>query len=107
MVIRIGRLRERVTIKRGVPTRDPLGGNTVVETDLMDVWASVEVPRSRDGIVAMSETEIRTHEIVIRFSDTPAMNDVVVWGTTRLLVRNLRPLEDKRWLVLECVPDGQ
>lgn len=104
--MRIGELRERVTILRESKTRDAIGGNAVTEATVMTAWAKVEVPKSTDGVLAMSDTEVRTHEVTLRYSDVPQLGDIVVWRGWRLRVKNVRP-ELPRWCVLECVSDGR
>jgi len=103
--MKIGDLRERIEIRRKELAPDGMGGHTETETVVGVLWAKVTVPRSKDGIVAMRDAEIRTHEITVRSYANVRMNDLVVWKGERLLVRSLRP--DHESIVFDCVPEDR
>jgi SPP1 family predicted phage head-tail adaptor len=101
----IGELTERVAIKRiSRGTADGQGGyGADTEDTLMTVWAKVYVVGSTVQEKAGSQREARTHDVTIRYTTTPLINDKVTWGSTDLRVVGLVPL-GKRWLVMECAP---
>jgi head-tail adaptor len=103
--MKIGDLRERIEIRRKELAPDGMGGHTETETVVGVLWAKVTVPRSRDGIVAMRDAEIRTHEITVRSYADVRMNDIAVWKGERLLVRSLRP--ERECIVFDCVPEDR
>lgn len=103
--MKIGEMRERIEIRRKALSPDGMGGQVETESLVGILWAKVAVPRSRDGIVAMREAEIRTHEITVRSYADVRMNDVVAWNGERLLVRSLRP--DRECIVFDCVPEDR
>jgi len=93
--MRAGELRDKVIFKREERVPDGMGG-----------WetTSVKVPASKDGVVAMKDTEIRSHVVRVRQNaETLAVriNDVVVWRTFRLIVKAIRP-EGREGLDLDC-----
>ena len=101
---RIGELSDKVDIKREKRTSDGMGGWTVFDQTVATVWAGVRVPASKDGVLAGADAEIRTHIVRIRQSSTTMtvqINDVVLWRTSRLIVKAIRP-EGREWLDLDC-----
>ena len=71
-------------------TTDGMGGWSETESTLLTVWAQVLTPRSKTGVVAQQDAEIRTHEIAIRYSALPAINDIVKHLGDRLEVKGVR-----------------
>lgn len=103
--MKIGELRDEILILRKERTPDGMGGYTEVESLLINAWARVEVPRSKTGVIAQQNTEIRTHEITIRFSDVPQIGDVVEFLGTRLVIQAVRHDARRRWSFLDCEPE--
>jgi len=103
--MKIGDLRDQIVIKRAEWSEDGMGGWTETETTKLTTWARVEVPRSKTGVIAQQNTEIRTHEITIRFSDVPKIGDVVEFLGTRLVVQAVRHDVRRRWSYLDCEPE--
>lgn len=106
--MRAGDLRERIDIFRKVRTPDGMGGHEEAEVALLSVFAQVRVPAARDGVVAMRDVELRTHEILVRRplpETTPVIGDVVLWRGVRLLIRTTRPTDRCDGLFLECVSE--
>ena len=101
-----GDLRDRVEVYSIVRTEDEIGGAQEVEVLKGVIWARVRTPATRDGILAMQEAEVRTHEVTCRGSDiAPVAGDVIVWSGTRLRVRGTRPDLKNRLLIADCVGD--
>ena len=108
MSLRAGDLRERIEVRRfsGVP--DEMGGASGSEALVMMTWARVRVPSAKDGVVAMKDAELRTHEILIRMPCVawlPRLGDVVVWNGARLIVKATRPTDRGDGLFLDCVTE--
>lgn len=101
----IGELTERVVLKRITRgTSDGQGGyGADTETTLLTVWAKVFVVGSSIREKAGADREERTHDVTIRYSTTPAINDKLTWGSVDLRVVGIVPL-GRDWVVLECAP---
>jgi SPP1 family predicted phage head-tail adaptor len=102
---RIGELRDEILILRKEFIPDGMGGHTEVEAPLINAWARVEAPRSKTGVIAQQDTEIRTHEITLRYVTEPEVGDVVEFLDERLVVQAVRHDRRRRWLYLDCVPE--
>ena len=100
-----GDLRDRIEVVRKTRTTDGMGGWSESESTLLTVWAQVLTPRSKTGVVAQQDAEIRTHEVAIRYSALPAINDIVKHLGDRLEVKGVRYDSKKQWTFLDCVPE--
>ena len=100
-----GELRNRIEVVRKSRTTDGMGGWSETESTLLTVWAQVLTPRSKTGVVAQQDAEIRTHEIAIRYSALPAINDIVKHLGDRLEVKGVRYDTKRQWTFLDCVPE--
>ncbi len=100
-----GDLRDRIEVVRKTRTTDGMGGWSETESTLLTVWAQVLTPRSKTGVVAHQDAEIRTHEIAIRYSALPAINDIVKHLGDRLEVKGVRYDAKRQWTFLDCVPE--
>lgn len=100
-----GDLRDRIEVVRKTRTTDGMGGWSESESTLLTVWAQVLTPRSKTGVVAQQDAEIRTHEIAIRYSALPAINDIVKHLGDRLEVKGVRYDAKRKWTFLDCVPE--
>ena len=103
--VRIGDLRDQITIKRAEWSEDGMGGWTETEETKLTVWARVEVPRSKTGVIAQQDAEIRTHEVTMRYSDVPQIGDIVEFLSSRLVVQAVRHDARRRWSFLDCEPE--
>ena len=85
---------------------DEIGGLQDAEVLKGVIWARVRTPALRDGVLAMQEAEIRTHEVTCRGGDkAPVAGDILVWLGTRLKVRGTRPDPKTRLVIADCVGD--
>ena len=100
-----GDLRDRIEVARKTRTTDGMGGWSETESTLLTVWAQVLTPRSKTGVVAQQDAEIRTHEVAIRYSAIPAINDIVKHLGDRLEVKGVRYDVKRQWTFLDCVPE--
>lgn len=105
MIYGAGEFRDIVDIKTKSYTADGLGGFTSTETTKIHCHAIVKVKKSKDGVVAGRDLEIRTHEVVIRLSQAyePKKEDVVVWRNKALRVLTVIPDYTEMVCVLECI----
>ncbi|MFA7112206.1 MAG: head-tail adaptor protein [Sphaerochaeta sp.] len=101
----IGELRDKVKIYRKEQTEDGMGGWEEHEILVMTAFARVEAPRSKSGVIAQKDTEIRSHEVLIRYSLGPKMGDIVEFLGQRLVVQAVRYDARRRWMYLDCVPE--
>lgn len=103
-----GRLNEHIEISRKVETADDMGGHSTALTPIAILWASVNVPRSREGIVGGRDLDIRTHEVVIRMGEMggyepPVMGDMVAWRGKTLKVQAVREDYGNNRYSLDCI----
>jgi SPP1 family predicted phage head-tail adaptor len=103
--VKIGDLRDQIVVKRAELTSDGMGGYTEAEKTKLTAWARVDVPRSKTGVIAQQDTEIRTHEITIRYSDIPQIGDIVEVFSDRLVVMAVRHDPLRKWSFLDCEPE--
>lgn len=103
--MKIGDLRDQILIKRAEWSEDGMGGWTETEETKLTVWARVEVPRSKTGVIAQQDTELRTHEITIRFSSGPKIGDIVEFLGDRLVIKAIRHDRRRKWMFLDCEPE--
>jgi SPP1 family predicted phage head-tail adaptor len=101
----IGELRDQISIIRKTQTSDGMGGWTITEKTILSPWAMVEAPKSKTGIIAQKDTEIRTHQITIRYYDGVQIGDIVSFFGTRLVVKAIRHDQFRRWMYLDCEPE--
>ena len=101
----IGELRDQIFIIRKTKTTDDMGGWTFTEKTIATLWARVEAPKSKTGIIAQKDTEIRTHQITIRYHDVIMIGDIVSFFGTRLIVKAIRHDRLRRWMYLDCEPE--
>lgn len=101
----IGELRDKIKIYRKKRTSDGMGGWKEEEELIMTPFARVEAPRSKSGVIAQKDTEIRSHEVLIRYSLGPKMGDIVEFLGQRLVVQAVRYDARRRWMYLDCVPE--
>ncbi len=93
--MRAGDLRDKVIFQREERVSDGMGGWETTEKTIATAWASVKVPASKDGVVAMKDTEIRSHVVRVRQNaETLAVriNDFCLWRDWKLSVKTCRPL---------------
>lgn len=62
--MKIGRLRQRITLQYKVVTRDAVGGEVITWTDQETIWASAEPLRGRDFFSAQQAQS----DVSIRFT---------------------------------------
>lgn len=106
--MRAGELRHRIAVYRASRTPDGMGGWIETETLLLECYAAVAVPSARDGVVAMRDAELRTHEILMRRpppAQMPKIGDVAMWRGARLRVRATRETPGGEGLYLDCMSE--
>lgn len=103
--MRVGQLRERVTVQQFTETRNGIGAAVKSWSDVAEVWAEVRTPSGRELMAAAQMHSVLTHMITIRYRDdiTAAMR--VVWRGVNLEVDGepFDPDGTRRWLKLRCV----
>ena len=101
----IGELRDKIKIYRKKRTSDGMGGWKEEEELIMTPFARVEAPRSKSGVIAQKDAEIRSHEILIRYSSEIKMGDIVDFLGEKLVVQAIRFDAKRKWTYLDCVPE--
>ena len=97
-----GKLREHITISRLTTADDGMGGSTTAQSNILTCWAEIKTPKSRDGIIAGKDLDIRTHEVTMRRESVePLRGDIVTWGTKKLKIGAVR--EDRAFYFLDCI----
>jgi len=104
--MRIGELREKITVYRDSMAPDGMGGYTKTRNELISAWAKVETPASAYQQVAGQDVEMRTHTITIRFiSGGAKAGDIVEWQGEFLRVLGVRYDDRRRFCIMECRPE--
>ena len=101
----IGDLNGRIEIKRITLSPDGYGGYTETEKSQGSKWARVRVPQSSTNVIAMKDAEIRTHEFTLRHLSDVQINDIVVYRSSRYVVRGVRHDPLRWWTYLDCMPE--
>ena len=101
----IGELRDQIFIIRKTQTSDGMGGWTTTERTILSPWARIEAPKSKTGVIAQKDTEIRTHQITIRYYDGVRIGDIVSFFGTRLVVKAIRHDRLRSCMYLDCEPE--
>lgn len=106
-----GRLSYYITVVRYAKTDDGMGGDTSTRTVLFNAYADIYIPRTKDGFIGGKDIEIATHTVTIRTPDTQVkQGDIVEWitpyGTTKLVVRGIRPKFREGAVQLDCKEYG-
>ena len=105
--IKIGDLRQRVTIESAVVSSDGYGGRPKSWVPVATVWAKVEPLRGREYFEAHQiKTEV-THRVIIRYRPdvTPQMRIKV--GSRYLMIESVIDIEERhRFLELICREEG-
>lgn len=101
----IGELRDKISILRKIKTGDGMGGWSVTESVIISPWAKVEAPKSKTGIIAQKDTEIRTHQVTMRYNCMVEAGDIVRFFDARLVVLAIRHDSKRRWMFLDCEPE--
>jgi len=101
----IGELRDKIKIYRKNKNPDGMGGWTEEEELVFTPFARVEAPRSKSGVIAQKDVEIRSHEILIRYCPEIKMGDIVDFLGNRLVVQAIRFDAKRKWMYLDCIPE--
>ena len=84
--MRIGELRERVTIQQKSATQDDFGAEVITWVDLATVWAKIEALTGREFITQGRAEASVTHKVTIRLREdvTPEMR--LMWESQVLSI---------------------
>ena len=91
MAIRIGALRNLVSIQAETTTIDPTTGKrTVTWATVEQAWASID-PVDRREAWQYSQVEIRaTHHVIMRYTSTLTLKHRLLWGSRVLQISKIR-----------------
>ena len=110
--MRVGQLRQRVTIKERVVARNGLGEEVVAWSDVATVWASVEPVSGNERWIGQMDVRVasRTTRIRMRYRTGITEQMRVVYGEQVMDVRSvINPWSRGRelWLVCEDVDPAE
>lgn len=92
----IGKMRERVTIKRQTEVQSPSGEVTLSwDTTVATVWASVDGLSSRDILQAQQANVIATHRIRIRYRADVSHTNRIIWRGRTLEVASVAERDNR------------
>jgi SPP1 family predicted phage head-tail adaptor len=102
-MIGAGDLRERITIRRQVNSKNPeTGGLTRGWSTVATVWAEVRSISGREAVIANTLQGVSTFQLTIRYRDDIEASDQILWGSRELNI--VAPAEDRfgrrQWLTI-------
>lgn len=106
--MRIGDLRERVTIQSATQSRDTFGAVTETWSDVAVVWANVTPLKYTSGVEALVNSQGRevvntAYTITLRFRTGVTERNKLIWNNTVLDVKRvIDPTGRREWLELLC-----
>ena len=106
--IRVGDLRERVSIRSLSSSADGKGGFTEAFTSVLaTVWAKIDATSGAERVQAMQQEHARTYDVTIRYLSTVTPRMRLVLDDSRVLkiTGTKDPTLRRRWLVLSCVEE--
>lgn len=104
--MRIGPLRNRVTIESYAKSRDGYGAEVETWSRFADVWASVEPLIGREYLAAKQIQAEVTHKIRMRYIEGLAPTMRIVWGTrTFEIVSIINVSERNKEIVIMATED--
>lgn len=102
--MRIGDLRDRVTLQSVSTVADSGGGRSESYATLATVWAKVSQDSGAEAWVAQTQRHVRSWTVTIRHRTDVTGGMRVVHGSNTLEITGMRTLDDERnrWLELSC-----
>lgn len=88
--MKIGPLRERVTIQSGAAADDSMGGGPVTWSSIAttpDVWAGIRPIRGDERLAALQLQAAVTHEVTMRYRTDVTAANRLLWGLVPLNIR--------------------
>lgn len=106
--LQAGKLRHRIDIVNPTNVQDSTGGTDLSDDVVIEnVWASVEAVSGSESFAAGSQVSIVSHQIVIRYPDTPPRitSAMQVWfnGRQFQIVSVMNPDERNKMLCLMVI----
>lgn len=101
MIIKAGRLSERVTLQNPPTADDGAGGQTGAWATVGTYWASVEAVRGAEGVQAAILTTVTQYKVIMR--RLPVTTDQrLTWAGQALNIRAVLPDSDRAAVTLLC-----
>lgn len=102
--MRIGQLKDRVTIQNYVRTPDGYGGYTETWQDIATVWANIKPLRGREFFQAQQIQSEVTHKITIRYRNDIDETCRVKYNGQIFDIKSIIDIDNRhRFLELMCV----
>lgn len=101
--MRIGPMRERITLQREVDTADGAGGSTIGWADIATVYARVQPASGRERLASQQLQNSITHRVTIRSRGDISCATRILWGDRPLNIRSILNLDErKEFLTIEA-----
>jgi SPP1 family predicted phage head-tail adaptor len=98
-----GALRDRITIRRRVESRDATGGLDRTWTTLAEIWAQVISINGREEMIGNVLQGISTFQVTIRYRNDLKASDQILWNGRELNVLAAEDREGRRrWTVIHA-----
>lgn len=106
--MRIGDLRDRVTIQNFIRTPDEYGGYTETWQDIATVWANIKPLRGREFFQAQQIQSEVTHKITIRYTDIVKPTSRIKYNNRIFEIKSIIDVDNRhRFLEIMCIGSGQ
>lgn len=101
--MRVGELRERITVERATTVSDGAGGQTVTWTGAYTLWANVTPVRGREQEHLGRLATVETYLITVRHGPSITTKDRILWREKALNITAAQDREGTRqWLTIEA-----
>lgn len=102
--MRIGQLKDRITIQNYVRTPDGYGGYDETWQDIATVWANIKPLRGREFFQAQQIQSEITHKITIRYRNDIDKTCRVKYNSKTFDIKSIIDIDNKhRFLEIMCI----
>lgn len=100
--MRIGELKERITIQIPTKASDGMGGHVATWTDHATIWAKAWTTSSSEGEAAMQTGLIRVQKFKIRYRNSLRSSWRIKWGTRYFNITGIDSDAKREFIFLTC-----
>ena len=105
--MRIGKMRQRVTIQARASTQSGTGQPTGAWSTVATAWASIEPLSGREQLAAQAAQSETTHRVTMRYRSGITTKMRISFGGRLFNITSVRSLEERgRVMILDCT-EGQ
>ncbi|SHK48897.1 phage head closure protein [Paramaledivibacter caminithermalis] len=106
--MKIGELRDRVTIQENILTPDGYGGFSEVWQDKYTVWANIKPLRGREYFEMKKVQSEITHKITIRFRNDINTSNRIKYKGQIFYIKSIIDIDNRhRFLEIMCIGSGE